>query len=592
MNTLSETYYSDIKEEIRSRVDIASVVGRYVKLKSSGQNLKGLCPFHKEKTPSFTVNPAKSVFHCFGCGKGGDIFTFLMEIEGLTFPEALQRLADETGVNISPIKESGITSVKGHITKTDALRIHEIATQYYYDQMKKNPRAIEYFKSRNLTSETVMDFRLGYAPEGWSNFIDYAASKNIKSEKLVDCGLAVSSSQDSAPYDRFRNRIIFPVFDISGHPIAFGGRCVDNEDKPKYLNSPETILYRKNRVLYGLHKSRTSIKEKGFAVFVEGYMDFLSLYQSGIHNVVATSGTALTEEQGRIIRRFTTKVVLVFDGDSAGVTAAERAIFLLAPNNLDIRVFILPKEKDPDSYIQEYSAENFIENIEKSVDAVNFILNRIKEKYDTRTATGKSAAVQHIIPFIKSTTDAITRAEFVKQIAEQLDVREQLIYSKLRNKKQVKDQEFQIQPDNNAERFLETEEGSFLHILVNKPELIKYAEKHIPVETFTDQFSKKLYLLILENYRENLSLQGIIDLTDDAETKAILSLMLIKDIATDNLQGELCHKGIRLLRKSLFNQRHIITKKLRDEHDSQIRTKLLYEQKYLIARLSKLDNEW
>ena len=222
MNTTAETYYNDTKEEIRSRVDMAQVIGRYVKLKPAGQNLKGLCPFHKEKTPSFMVSPAKEVFHCFGCGKGGDIFTFLMEKEGLTFPETLERLADEVGVTIRPFKQTLGEQKQDRISKTDALKIHAIATQYYYDQMKNSQAAIEYLKSRKLSPEIVKEFRLGYAPDGWSNLVDYAKSKNIAEDKLVVCGLAVPSSQGSAPYDRFRNRIIFPIFDLTGRPIAFG----------------------------------------------------------------------------------------------------------------------------------------------------------------------------------------------------------------------------------------------------------------------------------------------------------------------------------------------------------------------------------
>lgn len=592
MNTTAETYYNDTKEEIRSRVDIAKVIGRYVKLKPAGQNLKGLCPFHKEKTPSFMVNPAKEVFHCFGCGKGGDIFTFLMEKEGLTFPETLERLADEVGVTIRPFKQPPGEVKQDRVSKTDALKIHAIATEFYYDQMKNNQEAISYLKSRKLSPEIVKEFRLGYAPNGWSNLTDYAKSKNISEDKLVACGLAVSSSQGSAPYDRFRNRILFPIFDLSGRPIAFGGRSMDDEAKPKYLNSPDTNLYRKNRVLYGLNHARASITEKGFAIFVEGYMDFLSLYQAGIKNVVATSGTALTEEHGQLIRRFTSKIVLVFDGDSAGSVAAERAVFTLAPQNLDMYVFILPEGEDPDTYIHKYGSDSFYKHIDNADDAVQFIINRALTMYSPETAKGKSSIVEHLLPLIQSTSDTIMKAELIKRAAEKLDIKEHHIYAKLPRRKQRGDQPGKEPPVTVSDHFIETEEGSFLHILIKEPELIETAKKHITTETFSDSFIKKLFSLIVQTYTEDKSLKKIIDRTDNGDIKKALSLMLIKEIPSDNHEEDLSHKVKRFLLRLNKMRMHENTIKLRNEKNPDAKKKLLYEQKALITQRGDLVTKW
>ena len=592
MNNLTDPYYNNTKEEIRSRVDMAQVIGRYVKLKPAGQNFKGLCPFHKEKTPSFTVSPSKEVFHCFGCGKGGDIFTFLMEKEGLTFPEALERLADEVGVTIRPFRQTQEEPEQGHISKTDALKIHTIATQYYYDQMKNNQEAIAYLKSRKLSPELVKEFRLGYAPNGWSNFIEYAKSKNISKDSLIFCGLAVPSSQGGAPYDRFRDRIIFPIFDLSSRPIAFGGRSMDENAKPKYLNSPDTNLYRKNRTLYGLHQGRTSIKEKGYVIFVEGYMDFLSLFQAGIRNVAATSGTALTEEHGQLIRRFTSKIVLVFDGDSAGSDAAERAVFTLAPHNLDMHIFILPKDEDPDSFIRTYGPDSFYESINKADDAVQFILKRAMEKYNQETATGKSSIVGHILPLIQSTTDSIMKAEYIKKVAEKLDIKEHLIYAKIPRKKKNRVQLPTPHPDSVTEHFIETEEGSFLHILVKEPQLIETAQKHISPETFTDPFIKNLYSLITETYSKDKSLKSIIDRSDNSDMKKALSLMLIKEVTSQDHQEDLSHKVKRFLLKLNKKCMHENTKKIRNENDPDARKKLLHDQKVLITQRGDLVNKW
>lgn len=592
MNNVTDSYYNDTKEEVRSRVDIAHVIGRYVKLKPAGQNLKGSCPFHKEKNPSFTVNPSKEVFHCFGCGKGGDIFTFLMEIEGLTFPEALERLADEVGVAIRPFKQPSGESKQEHISKTESLKIHKIATQYYYDQMKNNEEAIAYLKSRKLTPDIVKEFQLGYAPNGWSNFTEYAKSKNIAEDKLLACGLVVSSSQGGAPYDRFRNRIIFPIFDLSGRPIAFGGRSMDENAMPKYLNSPDTNLYRKSRVLYGLHQARASIKEKGFAIFVEGYMDFLSLYQAGINNVVATSGTALTEEHGQLIRRFTSKIVLVFDGDIAGFDAAERAVFTLAPQSLDMHVLILPEGEDPDTYINNYSPDSFYESVINSDSAVQFIITRAMKMYNPETAKGKSSIVDHILPLIKSTTDTIMKAEYIKKVAEKLDIKEQLIYAKIPRKKKRGVQPQMPYPDTVPERFIETEEGSFLHIIVSEPKLIEAAQKHISTEIFTDPFIKNLYSLITQTYKDDKSLKSIIDRSDNNDVKKALSLMLIKEITSENHQEDLSHKVKRFLLKLNKKRMHENTMKIRNENNPDARKKLLHEQKVLITQRGDLVNKW
>ena len=364
-----------IKEEIRSRVNIADIIGRHIALKPAGQSLKGLCPFHKEKTPSFIVTPAKGIFYCFGCHKGGDVFTFLMEHDGLSFPEALQMLADETGVRLTPARSSyadrtigddtvdSVTPVNAKQTplfpKNEMLKINEMAVDFYYRQTRSFPRVINYFLSRGLSRETIREFRLGYAPPGWSELLSYAKQRGIPQEALIQCGLAISRP-DKKIYDRFRDRIMFPVFDTSKRPIGFGGRGLAPDAEPKYLNSPETLLYQKNRTLYGLHAAQHHIKQAKSVIIVEGYMDFLALYQAGIKNVIATSGTALTDTQARIIQRFSSTVFLVFDGDSAGVNAAKRAVFVLAPYNLDIRVLILPDEEDPDSYIKKYGKDAFL----------------------------------------------------------------------------------------------------------------------------------------------------------------------------------------------------------------------------------------
>jgi len=592
MNTSTDQQYSDAKEQIRSRMDIAQLIGRYIKLKPAGQNLKGLCPFHKEKTPSFTVSPAKEVFHCFGCGKGGDIFAFIMEMEGISFPEAMQRLADETGVAISGRQYTAPGPGQNHIAKPEALKIHEIAALYFYNQIKNNPKAIDYFKARGLKPETVKEFRLGFAPEGWSNLTEHLVSKKIGVDKLMACGLTLASSQGGSHYDRFRNRIIFPIFDISGRVIAFAGRSMDNESMPKYLNSPETVLYHKNRLLYGLHHARSSIKETGFVIFVEGYMDFLSLYQAGIQNVVATSGTALSEEHGHLIRRFTSKIVLVFDGDAAGVNAAERAVFILAPLNLDVRVLVLPGEEDPDSYIRSAGRGAFEKCIAGADDTAAFIMKRALSIHKPDTPAGKSAVVEYLMPLLQATGDSIVKAALIKKIAEQLDIKEQLVYARIPRRGQGAPAEQNPLSGNRLERFIETEEGSFLHIIIQEPSLIETAQKYLTLEIFSDLFTKNLYSLITDTYKDDRSLKSIVQKTENTDLKGVLSLMLVKEVASENHRQDISHKVKRFLLKSNKLRMHENTVKLRNERNPDIRKKLLLEQINLLTQRGDLVKEW
>jgi DNA primase len=424
-----------VKEEIRAKLDIAAVVGRYVNLKQAGANMKGCCPFHKEKTPSFMVNAEKGIFHCFGCGKGGDVFSFLMEIEGLEFLDVLKMCAEETGVRLQQplqVQERSVDSNPGvALTKTELLRIHQIAAAWFYSQMRKNQTAIDYFKQRGLTGQTVQEFQLGFAPDGWSNLLAHAAGQGIGREALIACGLAVPKDGGSA-YDRFRGRIMFPLFDMSGKVIAFAGRGITKEAEPKYLNSPETALYHKSRTLYGLHKARPYIKEAGELMVVEGYMDFLTPYQAGVRNLVATSGTALTVEHGQIIQRFTNRVILMFDGDAAGVAAAERGVTVLAPFNLDVRVCLLPTEHDPDTFVKEKGADALRRMVSGAPNGTLFLLEYAIRRHGAESPQSKSMVVRRMLELLAAMNDPIVVASAVKRVAERLGVSEQVISHELR----------------------------------------------------------------------------------------------------------------------------------------------------------------
>lgn len=554
-----DSFFDDnIKEEIRLRADIASIVGRYVTLKGSGQTLKGLCPFHKEKTPSFHVNPSKGFFYCFGCGKGGDIYTFLQEIEGIGFSDALKMLAEETGVEI---KKSNIQHKKQFqdnlkLTKTDMFRIHEICARFFYNNIRKYPQSVEYFKSRQLHPETVRDFRLGFAPPEWANLITFCSKEQINVLSLVSCGLAVEKDSGST-YDRFRNRVIFSLIDLSGRVIGFAGRGLEKDAIPKYLNSPETLIYQKKSFLYGLYQARTAIKEKGYAIVVEGYMDHLTLYQSAIHNVVATSGTAFTSEHAHLLSRFTSKIVLVFDGDEAGQSAAKRAIPILVQLDLDVSILILPDKHDPDSYIKSHSSEKFLFLIANSRKWTTFIIEKTIEEHDISSIRGKSAVINNMEPLYRS-MKPLLKPLFVKEVAEYLLLKEEDVLYRLKSPNKTAVRNIFNRNESIEEYDINSLESTFLRILFTKPELIREAMQFVVPETVTDSVSSDIYSLMIETYNQNGNLNRICDRTDNSEIKRIISLLLVKPALEDHINEELVQKIVHLRAKFLrFKLREI-----------------------------------
>ena len=564
--TMTTSGFDDsVKEEIRMRADIATVVGRYVKLKQSGATLKGLCPFHKEKTPSFHVNPARGFFHCFGCGKGGDVFKFIQEIEGLSFPETLKMLADETGVTLKrsrlPEPLPADPSLPP-VSKTEMIDIHRMAADYFYGQVRKNGEAVDYFKSRGLAPETVRDFKLGYAPPGWSSLITYASEKSISAEALVTCGLAIKK-EDGGTYDRFRDRVMFSLFDLSGRVVGFAGRGRDKDATPKYLNSPETPIYRKSQFLYGLNITRQYIKEEKNVLIVEGYMDFLTLFQSGIRNVIATSGTAMTAEHAHLLKRFASRAVLVFDGDAAGQSAAARGVFTLAPLDLDVSVLILPPEEDPDSYVKKNGPEPFRNLVAAATPANDFIIDKTIAELGGRSPREQKAVIGQLAPLISSMSNQIARAQFRKDLAEKLKIKEDTVYNELKaiqegGRKKI----FSLSDE---DKYLTSLEGSFLHLLFTRPELIAEAKRYITPEILTDGISADIYSMLLEHYDEKGSFIGIADRIEEGEIQRLISRMLVAPALEEHVHEELVQKVIHLRAKFLRAQIRDINKKMKQQ---------------------------
>jgi DNA primase len=406
---------TEVLEEVRAASDIVGVVGGYVQLRKAGRNYKGLCPFHKEKTPSFIVSPDRQTFHCFGCGKGGDVFRFIMEIDGVRFPDALRTLAERAGIRLSDR-----TDARGEEKRERLFAALAAAARFYREALcgATAEPARRFLEERRLHAETVELFGLGYAPGGWRAFRDRARAEGFTDEELGEAGLVVPKP-GMAPYDRFRERLLFPIQTVGGRVVGFGGRIL-GEGEPKYLNSPETDLFRKGDGLYGLVHTKNEIRRAGSAVLVEGYTDLLALYQGGIRNVVAPLGTAFTPSQARLLSNYTDRILLLYDGDEAGRRAALRSLETSATEGLTPVVAELPAGTDPDSFLREHGAEALRERMEAALPLVPFLLEKVH-------GSDPEAGLRDVVRLLGSVRDEIRRSLLIREAHERSGVPEEVL---------------------------------------------------------------------------------------------------------------------------------------------------------------------
>ncbi len=415
----------DLIDSIRSQADIVDIVSDFVTLRSSGRNYMGLCPFHDEKTPSFSVNPEKQIFHCFGCGKGGSVFTFLMEHENVTFVEAVRHIARR--LNIA-IPDTDRESEAGSEAESLA-RVTRFAALFFHDRLLNSDRdsvVRKYAEKRGLSEETIKSFGLGYAPDSWNDLLSAAREKGIGADWLVKAGLAKAGEQRT--YDAFRNRLIFPIQAPSGRVVGFGGRALSDEDQPKYLNSPESPIYRKSQVLYGLYQAREALRRQGRALVVEGYMDLLGLHEQEIQGVVALCGTALTREQARLLARYGQQAYLVYDSDQAGVRATWRAIEPLVESGLWTRIVRLPEDYDPDSYVREHGPDGFMKLVEQADSPADFM-----GYHANLQASGERDEVfRTLAGLIRNTSNLVHREMYREEAERRFPALQGLLASELR----------------------------------------------------------------------------------------------------------------------------------------------------------------
>jgi len=414
-----------VLEHIRQGNDVVEVIGSYFPLKRAGANFRALCPFHKEKTPSFNVNPQKQIWHCFGCGAGGDVFTFVMKYENLDFVAAVRRLAERAGIKLEYEQRAGEPT---RDVKQSLLKLHELAANFFHHNLMKERSASvarEYLKKRKITSEVAQKWRLGYAPDTWDGLIEHAAGKKFSAELLEIAGLALRRDSGDGFYDRFRGRLMFPIGDEQGRTVGFSGRILtDEKDQPKYVNSPETPIFQKGRILFALHKARRAIIDQACAVVCEGQIDTISCHEAGIENAVAPQGTALTEQHARILKRYAEEAVLMFDADAAGQNAIVRSAEPLWDAGVVIRVAVLPQGHDPDSFVKAFGADKLRELIAGAPSFFEYLLDRLCKQHDPRSERGKLQIGRQMAEWLARIPNPILLATYAQRTTRQLDISE------------------------------------------------------------------------------------------------------------------------------------------------------------------------
>jgi len=461
-------------EELKARLDIVDVISDYIELKRAGQNYKGLCPFHSEKTPSCMVNPSKQRFHCFGCGTGGDIIQFVMKYENLSFQETLKLLAKKAGISLRDYK----VSRDDEGVREKLLEIVKEASKVFIENLRKSKSASLYLKGRGLTEETIRVFSVGYALKEWHSLMDYLIHKGFSRSLILHSGIA--STGDKGSYDTFRNRILFPICDVQGDIIAFGGRVMDDA-QPKYLNSPDTPLFKKGETLYALNHAKDSIRKKGYAIVVEGYLDVMMSHQCGFDNTVAPLGTALTPGHLQRLKRFTKKAVLVFDGDEAGKSAAMRSLPLLLEHGFGAKILLLPEKHDPDSFLKKHGGVPYGKLLSEARSVIDFVLD-ISKKDKTET-------VHEAVGIIFAAADTIMKEELIGELARKTNTSETVIREEMRDLGRKLKEKRSTHTSSHSlpgHTFCHDEELLLLSAVIAFPEKLDAVLSNVSVEDFRD----------------------------------------------------------------------------------------------------------
>lgn len=547
-------------DEVQSRSDIVDVVSSYVPLKRSGANFKALCPFHREKTPSFMVSPSKQIWHCFGCSQGGNVVNFVMKYENLQFPEAVRSLAKRAGINIP---ETPGISREARSKQKVLYEINELAAEYYRANLLDQNigrAAREYLKRREIGDETSQRFRLGYAPDRWEGFLTYAKRAGWSEGELVQAGL-ILPGKEGTYYDRFRNKLIFPIQDVQGRVIGFGSRVLD-DSLPKYTNSPETDVFRKGRNLYGLNFAKEHTRVDNFIIIVEGYMDCLTLYQNGIRNVVASLGTALTQDQVRLLKRFIQTVVMVYDSDQAGEAASLRGLDLLIEEDLRCRVVRLTKGFDPDDYVRNKGRDGFQGLLRDAPDLFDYKLGLLASRYDSSKVEDVAKITAEMLPTISRITNAVLRSGYIKELAKRLAVDEEAVLVELRKVKGSQDSYYEPQVQQPSP--MRSEEKTLIRLMLEDRHVGIIVKDNVASGDFQDPRARKVVACIFESIAQGRSYDPsrLMSHVGDDDVSQLISRLLARPdefldrmkVASDCIERM---REARSARKRAFLQREI-----------------------------------
>ena len=484
----------EITDQVREASSIVDVASQYTTLRKRGRRWVGLCPFHSEKTPSFTLDEDKQLYHCFGCGAGGDIFSLVMEKENLNFPEALRYLAERYHV---PLPERERVSPEVLKLEDKLFKINELALGFFRRNLfhtQEGTKALEYLKRRGLTEETIEKLRVGLALNSWDALMSFFQGKNVPGSLLEKGGLVVPGRKPNEYYDRFRGRVIFPIFSLTGKVVAFGGRTVVDAE-PKYLNSPDTPLYSKGKLLYGLNFTKEAIRSQGTLILVEGYTDFSSLFQAGVANVAASLGTALTPSQVAQALRFAARVIINYDGDSAGLAAAARAVPLCLEKGLNVQVLVLPEDLDPDAFLKKYGREKYLALLKKAAPGLRFLIDAMAGEARMSIPEEKGRVVRAVVKEIEKVPDAVARSEYLRQASQYLHVSEDVLRSIAGGP--------QSGPGAEDEGFICPAEKRLFQILMEDPTVAPLVFAEIGEEVFCGLRSESVFRYILECFKAN-----------------------------------------------------------------------------------------
>lgn len=496
--------------EIRDRASILEVVSDYVSLKKTGRNHKGLCPFHSEKTPSFMVNEEKQIFHCFGCGEGGDVFAFLMKTGHFSFPEAAEELAKRYGIKLLRREPSPLQ--KKEMAKGEVLfRINQLASEYFHDlltQKREGEVGRKYLSQRSVSEQIIKEHRLGYSPERWDGLVQHLIEKKVPLELAWELGLILPKKKEGW-YDAFRKRVIFPIFDLHQRVVGFGGRLI-GEGEPKYINSSESSLYHKGEVLYGLQAARRYASERDGVIIVEGYFDLLTLHQYGLKHSVAMLGTALTAQHIKTLRRYTKNVITVFDPDPAGIQATLRTLPLLLEEEVTGKTVLLPKGEDPDTFLKKGNLEGFEKRLAEAIPLIDFFFEWLMKTHDPKSIDGKVSIAKEGMAMIRRIPEKIRKDFYVRALAERLDLKESVLYEMIRSTPAERTRPAEGLKKRPPEESLPKSEEIVVRLMVHHPELIPT----ISGEGILDEFESPLLKRLGQGLEGIFQKRGKLNLTE------------------------------------------------------------------------------